>query len=275
MSPLTAAARPQFTMVDESRSKVMFFVWLHSALVQEPPREMCGTARQLTEPECDAEGLPPGARSLTLCKHEIDRAAKDTRCAHFDPDFRLELFLTPLPGQGGPGPALEAARVAAAAAGAEASEPPLRADRDAYRRYAALVAAAGRAPAECEAWLLGADPDAEQRLVGNPNRPQSFARALPVEPGRPLNGRASCASPQNSGSGSVDDAIGGAAVAGAPWDAGRDRSDWGQDRFKTEARLEVGGEEVARGEQRPSRGETLPLMPTDADGLGLRWSAGS
>ena len=143
------------------------------------------------------------------------------------------------------------------------------------RSRGALVAAAGRAPAEFEAWLLGADPDAEQRLVGNPNRPQSFARALPVEPGRPLNGRASCASPQNSGSGSVDDAIGGAAVAGAPWDAGRDRSDWGQDRFKTEARLEVGGEEVARGEQRPSRGETLPLMPTDADGLGLRWSAGS
>ncbi len=43
-----------------------------------------------------------------LSKHEIDRAAKDTRCAHFDLDFRAELFFTPLPGERGADLALDA-----------------------------------------------------------------------------------------------------------------------------------------------------------------------
>jgi hypothetical protein len=75
------------TMMD-GRSKAMFFFWVHSALMTEPPPEMGGRARTLSAEECAAEGLPPTSWSLLLSKHEIDRAAKDARCAHFDPDFQ-------------------------------------------------------------------------------------------------------------------------------------------------------------------------------------------
>jgi hypothetical protein len=108
-----------------------------------------------------AEGLTEGEWSLTLNKPEIDRAAKDDRCAHFDPDFRVERLLNPLPGEAGTGPARDAAREAAEAAAAaagstagaifeaeDANVQPLQADREAYQRHV---------QAGFYAWLLGED----------------------------------------------------------------------------------------------------------------------
>lgn len=170
-------------MYDENKVKVMFFFWLHSAFVIEPPPTMCGAARELSPDECASEGLAPGTWSLTLSKQEIDRAAKDTRCAHFDPDFRVEVFFSQLPGESGTGPGLEGARAAAAAAAAVGSESatevverPLKADRDAYHRHVQVAAAAGRPAMTFLEWLLGADPG-----------PFSGAAAAPAS----VNGRVS------------------------------------------------------------------------------------
>ncbi len=66
-----------------------FFFWLHSSFLEHPPPEMCGAARLLggaeREEVAGAAGgggsssrgwrLPPGARSLTLRKHEVTGAS--------------------------------------------------------------------------------------------------------------------------------------------------------------------------------------------------------
>ena len=243
----------------------MCFFWVHSAFLSAPPPAMGGVARALLPEECDLEGLAPGSWSLTLNKQEIDRAAKDTRCAHFDPDFRVEVFFTPTPGQAGTGPALEEARAAASAADdpeADAAAQPLKADRDAYRRYAHAAAVAGRDPVPFQAWLLGADAGPD------PRHPASLALAAAAAgigraPSAALAGGLTPAADGSKG--------GGAARPPSPWALaarreGTNGGGAGAGRaagYKADARLEVRGEEVARGETRPSRGESLPLMPED------------
>ena len=166
------------TIFDEGRSKVVFFFWLHSAFLTAPPTEMCGAARALTEEECAAEGLPALTWSLTLSKHEIDRAAKDTRCAHFDPDFRAELFYTPLQGECGTGAALEAALAASTMMRVESSgelpELPLVTDRETYQGYLQSLSAAARSKLSFHTWLLGGGSDG-----GRESGLQSSVSSLP------------------------------------------------------------------------------------------------
>jgi hypothetical protein len=169
----------QFTMYEEGKSKVMFFFWLHSAFFTLPPPDMGGAARSLTDDECAEVGLTPGAWSLILSKHEIDRASKDTRCAHFDPDFRVELFFTPLLGESGTGLGLDAMRAQALAvvrteAQSEVVEQPLQVDREAYQRYGQATSRTGRPQLSFQAWLLGADPGP---ISGDAAAPNSVAAA--------------------------------------------------------------------------------------------------
>ena len=166
----------QLTVSDEGRSKIMFFFWLHSAFLTQPPPEMAGKSRQLTDQECVAEGLPLTSWSLVLSKHEIDKAAKDSRCAHFDPDFRVELFFRPLSGEYGSGSALETAR-ANALARLESSadfEHPLHADKDAYEKYLKSASSAGRTEISFQAWLLGGDLGNGHSNCASPLSPASL-----------------------------------------------------------------------------------------------------
>ncbi len=156
------------TIYDEGQSKVMFFFWLHSAFLTTPPSEMCGTARALTDEECTVEGLPTSAWSLTLSKHEVDRAAKDSRCAHFDPDFRVELFFSLPPGECGTGAAFEAVMATSTAVRTESSYElpvlPLFADRESYQAYIQSLSAAGRPKLPFYAWLLAGGSDGGRGL---------------------------------------------------------------------------------------------------------------
>ena len=141
----------------------MFFFWLHSAFLTSPPPDMGGIARPLTDEECTEAGLTLGSWTLMLNKHEIDRASKDTRCAHFDPDFRAELFFTPLLGESGTGLSLDTVRAQVLAvlrneSQHEAVELPLQVDREAYQRYAQATSKTGRPNQSFQAWLLGTNP---------------------------------------------------------------------------------------------------------------------
>ena len=140
----------------------MFFFWLHSAFLTSPPPEMGGVSKPLTDDECAEAGLTPGLWSLMLNKHEIDRASKDTRCAHFDPDFRAEIFFTPLVGEFGTGLSLDAVRAQALAVAknestGEVVERPLQVDKEAYQRYVQATSNTGRPVPSFQAWLLGTD----------------------------------------------------------------------------------------------------------------------
>eukprot|EP00291_Cryptomonas_curvata_P017130 CAMPEP_0172171826 /NCGR_PEP_ID=MMETSP1050-20130122/12107_1 /TAXON_ID=233186 /ORGANISM="Cryptomonas curvata, Strain CCAP979/52" /LENGTH=1269 /DNA_ID=CAMNT_0012843299 /DNA_START=441 /DNA_END=4250 /DNA_ORIENTATION=- len=234
---------------DEARSKAMCFFWLHSAFLTAPPPGMGGVARPLTDEECAAAGLAPSAWSLVLSKHEIDRAAKDTRCAHFDPDFRAELFFTPLPGERGTGLALDAVREQAIEVSRTDSESgtveqPLLSDRDAYQRYIDASSGTSRPALTFEEWLLGLDSQPVHCPLP-PRHPASLAlaagavsRAASAQP--QLNGREPGSGPGNHG------------AAAQAKDAGR-----GQGPFVTDARLEIAGAEVGRGERRSANGEQL------------------
>jgi hypothetical protein len=98
------------------------------------------------------------------------QAAKDKKCAHFDSDFRVELFYLPLSGQTGTGPALDRARAAAAAAAPAAANPaaaapppaaaaaaayPLASDRDAHSKAVQALTALGHPAPSFDDWLLG------------------------------------------------------------------------------------------------------------------------
>jgi hypothetical protein len=235
---------------DEGRSKAMCFFWLHSAFLTAPPPGMGGVARPLTDEECTAAGLAPSAWSLVLSKHEIDRAAKDTRCAHFDPDFRAELFFTPLPGERGTGFALDVAREQAAMevgrtdSDSGTVEQPLLSDRGAYQRYIDAASATSLPALTFEEWLLGLDSRTALSPLP-PRHPASLAlaagaisRAASALP--PLHGPDPGSGPGNH------------AAAAQAKGAGR-----GQGPFVTDARLEVAGAEVGRGERRSASGEQL------------------
>jgi hypothetical protein len=153
----------QVTMYEEGQSKVMFFFWLHSAFLTAPPSDMGGVARPLTVDECAEAGLKLGVWTLKLKKYEIDRASKDKRCAHFDPDFWVEVFFTPLPGESGTGPSLAAVRAKVLAAkGTETQddevERPLHMDREGYQQYIQALSNAGHQNVSFQSWLLGMDP---------------------------------------------------------------------------------------------------------------------
>ena len=93
-------------------------VWVHSQFMQDPPDNMAGVCTSLSdEDSVNMGGVPRGAFSLLMRKHEIDGAAKDTKNTLFTWKFQLEIVWGFIEGQTGTGPALEAACQAGIASG--------------------------------------------------------------------------------------------------------------------------------------------------------------
>jgi len=91
------------------RHKSLCHVWVHSQFMQEPPDAMAGVSRSLSDEECASTGVPPGAFSLLMSKHEIDGAAKDVKHTQFPSGFQLQVVWGFIDGQTGTGPALASA----------------------------------------------------------------------------------------------------------------------------------------------------------------------
>jgi hypothetical protein len=92
-------------------------VWLHSQFMQDPPDNMAGVCTSLSDVDrANMGGVPHGAFSLLMRKHEIDGAAKDTKNTHFTSMFQLEIVWGFIDGEAGTG-ALEAACQAGIASG--------------------------------------------------------------------------------------------------------------------------------------------------------------
>ena len=133
---------------------------------------MAGISRKLEDEECALENLPTSSWSLVLSKHEIDRAAKDTRCAHFDPDFQVELFFKPLTGESSAIPFLDAAKVQKSASmriesSGDQVERPLQDDKDGYERYKTSASAQGLQEMSFQAWLLSCAPESAESAASN------------------------------------------------------------------------------------------------------------
>jgi hypothetical protein len=74
--------------------KVLFHTWFHSQFMLDPPDEMAGSMRKLSNEESKLLNLPPGTYSLLFSEHEIDGVATDVRHIHFPSGFQFEIFFT-------------------------------------------------------------------------------------------------------------------------------------------------------------------------------------
>ena len=143
--------------------------------MQEPPDAMAGESRALSDEECSSMGVPPGAFSLLMSKHEIDGAAKDLKNSQFPPAFQLEVVWGFLDGQAGTGPALADA-TPAGNTGRKATEHKPIPEKKLYAKHCAECRGAGTPPLSFVKFILSLTES--QGPATNSSQVSTFSRRL-------------------------------------------------------------------------------------------------
>ena len=201
-------------------------VWVHSQFMQDPPDNMAGVCTSLSdEDSANIEGVPHGAFSLLMRKHEIDGAAKDTKNTLFTSKFQLEIVWDFIDGQAGTGPALEAACQAGIASGISSGSLSFRKkpvdckpilEKMRYAEHCAKCRSAGKPPLSYASFILSLSEseDGASRCPPPSSSPAAASEASPPTNSRHQWRRGSVCSVASASSKSLLTAISEDTVAG-------------------------------------------------------------
>lgn len=125
-------------------------------------------SQEILEPEHHGPISIAGTWELTLQKHELDGASRDRKCAKFDDDFAVVLYLTELEGEIGSGDAGNSSMMDSISKAKKSSNKkatPLYREKEAYKQDCEKRALKGVARITFEQWLVMEKEDENAKLM--------------------------------------------------------------------------------------------------------------